>query len=57
MCTHAGAMKRTMDDLDAEAERIKQGKATLEGFEQWAVVPVKKGAKRSEKKVRHQYEV
>lgn len=53
----AGAMKRTMDDLDAEAERIRQGKATLEGFEQWAVVPAKKGAKPSEeKKVAHKLE-
>jgi hypothetical protein len=63
----AGALKKTMDDLAAEAERIKAGRATLEGFEHWAVGPtaqrlkkdfskdaqaIKKGCKDVQKAVR-----
>lgn len=42
----AGALKRTMDDLEAEAVRIKKGKPTLEGFEQWAENAVPKDMKK-----------
>lgn len=48
----AGALKRTMDDLQAEAKRIKQGKPTLAGFEQWAEAPAKKGGKELGKSVK-----
>ena len=36
---HAGSLKRNLDDLAAEVKRIKAGKATLSGFEQWADKP------------------
>ena len=49
---HTGALKRTMDDLQAEAKRIKQGKPTLAGFEQWAEAPAKKGGKELGKSVK-----
>jgi hypothetical protein len=42
-------LKRTMDDLDAEAKRIKAGNPTLSGFEQWAVMaPTKRAAEARE---------